>query len=40
VLWQTINAKGVFAYIIDYTIMQGVMNVETGYFNVSSPVDL
>jgi len=40
VLWQTINAKGVFAHVVDYTIMQGVMNVETGYFNVSSPVDL
>jgi len=39
VLWNTINAKGVIAIAKDATMMQGVMNVESGYFNVSSPID-
>ena len=40
VLFETINAKGVIANTFEFTIMQGVMNVETGYFNVSGPYDL
>jgi len=39
VLYETINLKGVIAIKNDSTIMQGIMNVETGYFNVSSPIN-
>jgi len=37
ILYETLNTKGVIATSSDATIYQVIMNVETGYFNGSSP---